>query len=665
MGYDRSMKMWQPDPAEIDSLSIVEFRQSVASRYAVPLTDYQALHRWSVQHRAEFWDEVGDYCGVRLNQPDAAPSLVETDSMQGACWYPDATLNFAENLLFGGRKARADSDDAIVFRGEDDNVRMRLTQGELLAQVTRLASALADDGVVAGTRVAAYVANTPEADVAMLAVTSLGGVWSSCSPDFGIDGVHDRFGQIEPEVLFCINAYHYGGKTHDVSDTVSTLVERLPSVRRVVEINFVNADHDSQLRGTALALRKSWAEYLEEAPERALVFTQVPFSHPLYIMFSSGTTGKPKCIIHGTGGTLLQHVKEHVLHAGVMSGDRVFFFTTCGWMMWNWLVSGLAAGATLMLYDGSPFHPDGNVLFDYAAEENFTHFGISAKFIDACRNAQLDPMKTHDLSCLRVLMSTGSTLLPESFDYVYKHIKKDVCLSSMSGGTDIVSCFVLGNPELAVFRGELQCPGLGMDIQVFDEQGKALPVDEPGELVCTQAFPSMPIGFYGDVDGSRYFKAYFDRFDNVWCHGDWSHVTQNGGLVIHGRSDATLNPGGVRIGTAEIYRQVEVFDEVLESIVIGQNWQGDTRVVLFVRMAEGTRLDDELISRIKSQIRISTTPRHVPAKIIEVSDIPRTKSGKIVELAVRKVVHGQAIDNAEALMNPEALELYRDVPELC
>ena len=657
------MKLWQPDPADIGSLSVVDFRQSVASKYALALADYQALHRWSIQHRSEFWEEVRDYCGVHLNQPDTAPNLLDGASMLGARWYPEATLNFAENLLFGGRKARADSDDAIVFRGED-GCSTRLTQRELLAEVTRLASALAEDGVVAGTRVAAYVANTPEAVVAMLAVTSLGGVWSSCSPDFGINGVLDRFGQIEPEVLFCINAYHYGGKTHDVSETVSGLVERLPSVRRVVEISFVNSDSDSRLQGAALEKRTSWKAYQEQAPERELVFAQVPFSHPLYIMFSSGTTGKPKCIIHGTGGTLLQHAKEHVLHAGVNPGDRVFFFTTCGWMMWNWLVSGLTAGATLMLYDGSPFHPDGNVLFDYAADEKFTHFGISAKFIDACRNAQLEPMKTHDLSSLRVLMSTGSTLLPDSFDYVYQHIKKDICLSSMSGGTDIVSCFALGNPELAVIRGELQCFGLGMDMQVFDEQGKALPTGEPGELVCTQAFPSMPVGFYGDTDGSRYFKAYFDRFDNVWCHGDWSHVTDNGGLVIHGRSDATLNPGGVRIGTAEIYRQVEIFDEVAESIVIGQNWQGDTRVVLFVRLAEGATLDDELVARIKSQIRTGATPRHVPAIIIEVSDIPRTKSGKIVELAVRKVVHGHAIDNAEALMNPEALDLYRNLPEL-
>ena len=657
------MKLWQPDPADIGSLSVVDFRQSVASKYALELPDYQALHRWSIQHRSAFWEEVRDYCGVHLNQPDTAPNLVDGASMLGASWYPEATLNFAENLLLGGRKARAESDDAIVFRGED-GCSTRLTQRELLAEVTRLASALAEDGVVAGTRVAAYVANTPEAVVAMLAVTSLGGVWSSCSPDFGINGVLDRFGQIEPEVLFCINAYHYGGKTHDVSETVSGLVERLPSVRRVVEIGFVNSDSDSRLQGAALEKRKSWKAYQEQAPERELVFAQVPFSHPLYIMFSSGTTGKPKCIIHGTGGTLLQHAKEHVLHAGVKPGDKLFFFTTCGWMMWNWLVSGLAAGATLMLYDGSPFHPNGNVLFDYAADEKFTHFGISAKFIDACRNAQLEPMRTHDLSSLRVLMSTGSTLLPESFDYVYQHIKKDICLSSMSGGTDIVSCFALGNPELAVFRGELQCLGLGMDMQVFDEQGEVLPTGEPGELVCTQAFPSMPVGFYGDSDGSRYFKAYFDRFDNVWCHGDWSHVTENGGLVIHGRSDATLNPGGVRIGTAEIYRQVEIFDEVAESIVIGQNWQGDTRVVLFVRMAEGATLDDELVARIKSQIRTGATPRHVPAIIIEVSDIPRTKSGKIVELAVRKVVHGHAIDNAEALMNPEALDLYRNLPEL-
>ncbi len=657
------MKLWQPNPADIGSLSVVDFRQSIASKYNLQLDDYVALHSWSIQHRAEFWEELRRYCGVRLTQTNGADTLIDNGRIQEASWYPNASLNFAENLLFCGRQIRQDNDEAIVFRGEG-GVSSRLTQAELVDAVTRLSAALAADGVEKGTRVAAYVSNMPESIVAMLAVTSLGAIWSSCSPDFGIDGVHDRFGQIEPEVLFCINGYHYAGKVHDVSETVNGLVERLPSVKRVVEIDFVGTGGQSRLQGSALEKRKSWGAYLTEAPERELEFTQVPFDHPLYIMFSSGTTGKPKCIVHGTGGTLLQHAKEHVMHAGVQPGDRVFFFTTCGWMMWNWLVGGLAAGATLMLYDGSPFHPDGNVLFDFAADEKFTHLGVSAKFIDACRNAQLNPIKTHDLSSLRVLMSTGSTLLPESFDYVYQHVKEDVCLSSMSGGTDIVSCFSLGNPELPVHRGELQCLGLGMDMQVFDEQGKAQAAGDPGELVCTQAFPCMPVGFYGDTDGSRYHKAYFDRFDNVWCHGDWSHITENHGLVIHGRSDATLNPGGVRIGTAEIYRQVEIFEEVQESIVIGQSWEGDTRVVLFVRLADNVNLDDELIKRIKSQIRSGATPRHVPAVIIQVADIPRTKSGKIVELAVRKVVHKQPIDNAEALMNPEALELYRDLPEL-
>jgi acetoacetyl-CoA synthetase len=572
--------------------------------------------------------------------------------MPGATWFPEAKLNFAENLL-----RERDASLAISFWGED-RVKRQLSRRQLYELVSRLSQALAALGVKKGDRVAGYLPNLPESTAAMLATASLGAIWSSCSPDFGVQGVLDRFGQIEPKVLFVADGYLYGGKEFDTQDKAREILAQLPTVRRCVVLPYLQARPTA---GVGLE------EFLAPYAARDIEFERVEFNHPLYILYSSGTTGVPKCIVHGTGGTLLQHLKEQRLHSDVRAGDRLFYFTTLGWMMWNWLVSGLASGAALLLYDGSPFVGRGRVLFDMADAEGMTHFGTSAKFIDAIAKIDLKPLDTHRLERLRAILSTGSPLVAEGFDYVYRNIKSDVCLSSISGGTDIVSCFVLGNPALPVWRGEIQCKGLGMAVEVFDEQGRSLE-GEKGELVCTRPFPSMPVGFWNDPDGAKYRAAYFEKYPNVWRHGDWCEVTAHGGIVIYGRSDAVLNPGGVRIGTAEIYRQVEQVEEVLESIVIGQDWPPqkpeDVRVVLFVKLKEGVQLDDALANRIKKRIRDNTTPRHVPAKILQVEDIPRTKSGKIVELAVRDVVHGRQVQNVEALANPEALAHFRDRSEL-
>jgi acetoacetyl-CoA synthetase len=574
------------------------------------------------------------------------------DRMPGAQWFPGCELNFAENLL-----KRRDDAPAIIFRGEN-GTRRELSWGQLWDQVARLAASLAADGVGQGDRVGAYLPNAPEAVIGMLATSSLGAVWSSCSPDFGISGVLDRFGQIEPKVLLTVDGYHYAGKRIDIRRKVAEIAAALPSLRRTVVHPFLEAAPD--LAGIRAAV--PFADYLA-AGTADLDFTRVPFDHPLYVLYSSGTTGKPKAIVHGVGGTLLQHIKEHRLHTDVRPGDRMFYFTTCGWMMWNWLVTGLASEATLVLFDGSPFHPTPDILFDIAAEEGLHVFGTSAKYLDALKKAGREPMKTHDLSALRAILSTGSPLVAESFEWVYGHIKSDLQLASISGGTDIVSCFVLGNPAGPVYPGEIQMRGLGMAVDIMNDQGRPVR-SEKGELVCTRPFPSMPVSFWNDPDGSRYRKSYFDRFPGIWCHGDYAELTEHDGIVIHGRSDAVLNPGGVRIGTAEIYRQVEQIPEVLESICVGQDWQDDVRVVLFVRLKERATLDRDLEDRIKRQIREHCTPRHVPARIVQVADIPRTLSGKITELAVRDVVHGRAVNNTEALANPEALDLYRNLPEL-
>jgi len=663
--------LWTPNPEDAESCAVTQFRHRVNKQQGIHLEGFSDLHAWSVKESVQFWRNVVDFTGIEFSEPLPEVGVKNPNAMPGAEWFPGSTLNYAWNLLKYDASPTA---NALVFRSEQGAKSTRhITWTELRRDVLQLARWMQSQGVEPGDRIAGFVPNTPEAIVAMLATTALGAVWSSCSPDFGISGVLDRFGQIKPKMLFTADGYFYNGKAHESLEIADQLSAAMPDVEQVVVFDYL---HKAEDRASTLASGRpvvaltgilSGAETLDDAAQlkalRALCYP-TSFDHPLYIMFSSGTTGKPKCIVHGVGGSLLQHVKEHRLHADVRAGERLFFFTTCGWMMWNWLVTGLASGATLMLYDGSPFYPDGNVVFDYAADERFHHFGTSAKFIDACNKAQISPINTHDLSALRSLMSTGSPLVPESFDYVYEHISDSVCLSSMSGGTDILSCFVLGSPTLPVFRGDLQCLGLGMDVQVFDEDGQRCSTGVKGELVCVAPFPCMPLGFWDDDGGHRYHKAYFDRFENVWCHGDYVAVTESGGLVIYGRSDAVLNPGGVRIGTAEIYRQVEQFDEIAEALVIGQQWDADVRVVLFVRMQSGHELNDELKTAICKHVRTQCTPRHVPSKIIAVTDIPRTRSGKIVELAVRKVVHGEGVDNVDALLNPEALDLYKDLPEL-
>jgi acetoacetyl-CoA synthetase len=644
--------LWSPSPGRIAATSMAAFMKFVNDRHGTKHADYASLHRWSVDRLEDFWVAVWDYCGV-IAETRGETVLADKAKMPGARFFPDAKLNFAENLL-----RDAPPGDAIVFWGED-RIRTRLTRAGLRDDVSRMQQALAAAGVRAGDRVAAFMPNMPESVVTMLGAASLGATFTSCSPDFGVQGVVDRFGQVEPKVLVCCDGYFYNGKVNESLARIAAIVAQLPTVERVVVVPYASEKPDIAAVPRAVSL----AQFLAPFVPKALAYTRLPFNHPLYILYSSGTTGVPKCIVHGAGGVLLMHLKEHVLHCDVRAGDRLFYFTTCGWMMWNWLVSGLAAGATLLLYDGSPFAGRGNILFDYAAAEAMTHFGTSAKYIDALAKAGLEPARTHDLKALRTMLSTGSPLAPEGFDYVYASVKKDLCLSSISGGTDLVACFAGGAPILPVWRGELQCPMLGMKVEVWSDAGEPL-AGEKGELVCTAPFPTMPLGFWDDADGRKYRAAYFEKFANVWRHGDWSEVTPHGGMVIYGRSDAVLNPGGVRIGTAEIYRQVERLDEVVESIVIGQDWQADVRVVLFVRLREGLALDAALAKRIKDTIRNNTTPRHVPAVIVQVDDIPRTKSNKIVELAVRAAVHGQAVKNLEALANPEALEQFRNRPEL-
>jgi acetoacetyl-CoA synthetase len=657
--------LWQPSAERIAAANITAFARRAERETGRALPDYAALWRWSNDEREAFWRLVWDCTGIVGER--GARTLVDGDRMPGAKWFPDARLNFAENLLT--RRPADDAGDALVFRGEDQVAR-RMSHAELVAATSRFAAALKAQGIRAGDRVAAYVPNMPEAIVAMLGATAQGAIWSSCSPDFGVEGVLDRFGQIEPRVLVTVDGYWYNGKALPILDKVAAIVDRLPSLERVVVVPYLQqstgaSDDLSGVRGAM-----SWDAFVAPHAKAPLRFVRLPFDHPLYILYSSGTTGEPKCIVHGAGGTLLQHLKEHVLHGDIKRGDRLFYFTTCGWMMWNWLASGLAAGATLLLYDGSPFINRGKALWEYAEAERITHFGTSAKYIDALKKICTVPRKDYELPALQTIFSTGSPLAPESFDYVYQCIKEDVCLSSISGGTDIVSCFALGNPTLPVYRGELQCRGLGMAVDVYDDEGKPVAAGSKlrGELVCTAPFPSMPVGFWNDPDGAKYRAAYFDRFPGIWCHGDYVELTEHGGLVFHGRSDATLNPGGVRIGTAEIYRQVEQLPEVVESLVIGQDWPpgeiGDVRVVLFVRLQDGLALDEALIERIRQHIRANTTPRHVPAKVVQVTDIPRTKSNKIVELAVRNIVHGFPVKNLEALANPEALEQYRDRDEL-
>ena len=643
---NQSLPLWQPSQELIDNANMTRFIAEVNRQYDRSFSDYDTLYQWSIDEKENFWSTLWDFCGVIGDKGKRV--LIDGDDIEKAQWFPDATLNFAENLL-----RNKSGEIAIYFRAENQ-VEYSLSYRDLYAQVASVAQWLRDNGLEPGDRVAAYMPNMPETVVAMLAATSLGAIWTSTSPDFGEESVIDRFGQTEPRFLFCSDGYFYNGKTLDLAAKVKAITRALPSVEKVIQVNLVGNDCSTDAT--------PWAEIISN-PVSDIEFVPRRFNDPLYVLYSSGTTGKPKCITHKVGGVLLQHMKEHMLHSDIRPGDRVFFFTTCGWMMWNWLVTVLASRASLVLYDGSPFYPDGNVLWDYAEAVNMTLFGTSAKFIDAMKKNNLAPGKKYNLSKLRTVCSTGSVLAPEGFDYVYEAIKQDICLASVSGGTDLISCFVIGSPLLPVYRGESQCRGLGMAVEVYDENGESVR-NAKGELVCTRTFPSQPAFFWADEGGEKYHNAYFARYPNIWHHGDYVMLNDRGGIVIYGRSDATLNPGGVRIGTAEIYRHVELIDEVVESIVIGQDWDSDVRIVLFVVLAPGCTLDDGLVKKIRQTVREKCTPRHMPAKVIQVAEIPRTKSGKIVELAVREVVHNRPVNNIHSLANPEALEHYRELPEL-
>lgn len=643
--------LWTPSMEMVEASRMTEFARYAQHRTGRTFADYESLHTWSCETGAEFWDTVWDYSNIIGEKGERI--VIREDKMPGASYFPDAQINYAENQLrFEGDQ------EACVFRSED-KLEKRFTRNEFRELVSQYQQAFLAAGLKKGDRVAAMLPNMPETLAAMLAVAASGAVWSSCSPDFGVKGVIDRFGQIDPKFFLACDGYWYAGKRIEVEDKLEEIVPQLGAHQTVIFPLLGDAEMVAEKIDSAV----SADQFTDGYEPTDIHFERVPFSHPLFIMFSSGTTGVPKCIVHSHGGCLMQTIKEQQLHVGMREGDRVFYFTTCGWMMWNWLVSALSSGVTLMLYDGSPFHPGPSVIFDYAQDEKFTLFGTSAKFIDAVRNSGLRPIESHDLSSVRMLSSTGSPLAPENFEFVYSGIMSDVHLASMSGGTDIMGCFVIAIPWNPVYIGEIQGATLGMDVQVWDDDGKPMNSGK-GELVCAHAFPSMPIEFLNDEGGRKYHEAYFDRYPNVWCHGDFAEWSKNGGMIIHGRSDATLNPGGVRIGTAEIYNQVEQMDEVDEALCIGQQWDNDVRVVLFVRLAQGAVLDDELTKKIKLKIRTGASPRHVPAKIVAVADIPRTKSGKITELAVRDIVHGRAVKNREALANPEALDLFVDLKAL-
>ena len=651
--------LWRPSPERVAGSVLAEFANRYGPYSGQASFDYGGLHRWSIEQPEAFWESVWEFSGV-IGEPGDTVFDPGAD-MRTARFFPGATLNFAENLL-----RRSDSGEAIVALGEDGRCR-RLSWRELNSEVGALCAWLDEVGLQAGDRVVAVLPNIAETVIAMLATSALGGVFSSASPDFGEQGLLDRFAQVDPKILIACDGYQYNGKTLDIRERISAVVEQLPSLEHVVIVPYMGLGvpegvpqgvHEGMSNGML-----DWRELLDARRGRDVRFRTRPFDHPLYIMFTSGTTGKPKCIVHRAGGTLLQHLKEHRLIVGLRPDERVFYFTSCGWMMWNWLVSALACEATLMLYDGSPFYPDGNRMFDFVQDEGAMFFGTSAKFIDSVKKAGLKPAETHPLPDLETIASTGSPLVPESFDFVYEHIKQDVALASISGGTDLLACFVGPNPQGPVYRGEIQGPALGMAVEIWNDVGERV-VEELGELVCTQPFPTVPLRFWDDPDGTHFKAAYFDKFPGIWCHGDLAIETRHGGYLILGRSDAVLNPGGVRIGTAEIYRQVEQLDAVLEAVAVGQEWDGDVRVVLFVVLREGVALTDALTHEIKTCIRAGATPRHVPQVVLAVGDIPRTRSGKITELAVRDVIHGREVKNVEALANPEALELFRDLEAL-
>ncbi|MCL6610171.1 MAG: acetoacetate--CoA ligase [Peptococcaceae bacterium] len=644
--------MWQPSAERVEQANMTRYIGFVNQNYGKNFKTYDELYDWSVTETADFWESVWKFCGITASKP-YDNVVTNLEEMLAARWFNGARLNFAENLL----RCRDDR-TALVFRGEAGH-RAEITYAGLYGQVARMAKAMRDHGIKAGDRVAGFMPNMIETVVAMLAAASIGAVWSSCSPDFGIKGVLDRFGQIQPRILFTADGYFYNGKVIDSLSRVAGILQEIDTIEKVVVVPYVSESPDIGKVPKA----QHYRSFISPGPAGEISFEQLPFNHPVYIMYSSGTTGVPKCIVHGAGGTLIQHLKELVLHTDLKREDVIFYFTTCGWMMWNWLVSSLAVGATVVLYDGSPFHPQPDALFKMAQDEKITVFGTSAKYLATAEKEGVKPAGKYDLGPLKAILSTGSPLSADSFEYVYRDIKKDLCLSSISGGTDIISCFALGNPIGPVYKGELQCRGLGMKVQSFDESARPV-TGRKGELVCVRAFPSMPVGFWNDPDMKKYRGSYFDVYENVWRHGDFIEITPNGGVIIYGRSDATLNPGGVRIGTAEIYRQVEAMPEILDSLVVGQDWDNDVRVVLFVKMAPGVELTSDLAGKIRALIRENASPRHVPAKIISVKDIPYTINGKKVELAVRNIIHNRPVLNKDALANPEALEYYKDIPEL-
>src|SRR3954452_2462724 len=648
--------LYTPSAETIESAFATQFARQMVRKHHLELNSYADFHRWTIDDPETFWAEIWDFCGVIASRKGSTV-LVDGDKMPGAHWVPEARLNFAENLM-----RRGDQGDAFVL-WDERGFQRRLSYSDLTSEVSRAAQALQALGLRAGDRAAAFIPNIPEAAMLALAAISQGIVWASCSPDFGVEGVLERFGQIEPKVLFCADGYRYNGEEHDSLERVREIAEKLPSVRKVVVVPHLNPDVDVSDVPKAVRLD----EWLRRYTPASIAFAQLPFDHPLYILFTSGTTGKPKCIVHGAGGSLLAGQKMHKLQLDIRPGDRYFYFCTTNWVVWNLLFAGIGAEASVMLYDGSPFARNAKILFDYAEKERITHFGTSPKFLDAIAKRGLEPAKSHDLAALRMLVSTGSPLSPESFDYVYQKVKSEVVLSSVSGGTDIMAAFADASPVLPVYRGELQSRSLGMAVDVFDEQGNSI-VGEKGELVCTKPFPSMPLGFWNDRGGERYHAAYFAKYPNVWCHGDWCELTERGTMLVYGRSDATLNPGGVRIGTAEIYRVVEQIDEVEEAVAIGQLWPPDnptdTRVVLFVKLRSNQQLEAPLEERLRADIRRHASPRHVPARIVQVPDIPRTKNGKVVELAAKAVVHGMPVPNTDALANPEALDYFANLAEL-
>jgi acetoacetyl-CoA synthetase len=642
--------IWSPSPERIARTQLTRFMRFVRERHRAPVPDYAALHRWSIEFPENFWSALWDFCEIRA-QTRATQILEQGNRMPGARWFIDARFNYAENLL------RRDGDTAAIILRDERGQRRELSWAQLRRATARIADGLRAAGVRPGDRVAGYLPNIPETVIAMLAATSLGAVWSSCSPDFGLSGVLDRFGQITPKVLFAADGYRYAGKPLDCMATIRAVKEKIASIERIVLVPCLSERPALGTIDNAVA----FAEFGNSAAQ--LSFEQLPFDHPAFILYSSGTTGVPKCIVHSAGGALLQQMKEHMLHSDMGPDDRFFYYTTCGWVMWNALASGLATGATIVLFDGAPLQPDPRVLWRMAHDERITIFGTSPRFLVACEQAEIRPRREFELSALRTIISTGAPLNPPSYRYVYREVKPDVLLASISGGTDLMACFGGGCPIRPVYEGEIQALSLGMKTEVYDDAGKPL-LGEQGELVCSAPFPSVPIGFWGDTDGSRLRATYFARYPNVWWHGDLATITPRGGLVVHGRSDAVLNPGGVRIGTAEIYRQVEKIEEVAESIAIAQQWQGDVRIVLFVRLREGVTLDERLRDKIRTAIRGNTTPRHVPARIVQAPDLPRTINGKLVELAVRDVVHGRPVKNPDALANPQALDYFKDLPEL-